>query len=168
MLCFVKKEEKSRHENRVFYAFRLKLIVGYCRRYWTRSACSVTLVVDHQGQRRTKRREAGDSKGPLPKPRKAQTCSICSETGHNSLLASSRGRYTWVGSFVATYSCLWKFLLNSTDISRVYCEHLITPQCKGVYQWYRRVAAVSEMPIKKKFVVLKSFNPAVYKLPAYG
>jgi hypothetical protein len=30
MLCFIKKEEKSRHKNRVFYAFQLKLIVGYC------------------------------------------------------------------------------------------------------------------------------------------
>jgi hypothetical protein len=37
------------------------------------------------GRRRTKRREAGDGKGPLVKPRKQQTCSVCSETGHNKL-----------------------------------------------------------------------------------
>jgi len=37
------------------------------------------------GRRRTKRREAGDGKGLLVKPRKAQTCSVCSATGHNKL-----------------------------------------------------------------------------------
>jgi hypothetical protein len=37
------------------------------------------------GRRRTKRRKAGDGKGPLVKPRKAQTCSVCSATGHNKL-----------------------------------------------------------------------------------
>jgi hypothetical protein len=34
-------------------------------------------------RRRTKRREAGDGKGPLVKPRKVQTCSVCSIAGHN-------------------------------------------------------------------------------------
>jgi hypothetical protein len=38
-----------------------------------------------QGRRRTRRREAGDGKGPVSKPRKQQTCSVCSEPGHNRL-----------------------------------------------------------------------------------
>jgi SWIM zinc finger len=49
------------------------------------------LVVDppevprRSGRQRTKRREAGDGKGPLSKPQKPQTCSVCSEPGHNKL-----------------------------------------------------------------------------------
>jgi hypothetical protein len=37
------------------------------------------------GRRRTRRREASDGKGPLVKPRKAQTCSVCGATRHNKL-----------------------------------------------------------------------------------
>jgi hypothetical protein len=35
------------------------------------------------GRQRTKRREAGDGKGPLVKLRKVQTCSVCSIARHN-------------------------------------------------------------------------------------
>jgi len=35
------------------------------------------------GRRRTKRREAGDGKGPLVKPRKKQECSVCGKDTHN-------------------------------------------------------------------------------------
>jgi hypothetical protein len=47
------------------------------------------LVVDppdvprRSGRQRTKRREAGDGKGPLVKPQKPQICSVCSKPGHN-------------------------------------------------------------------------------------
>ena len=39
--------------------------------------------VPRQQGRRAKRRQAGDGKGPLFKPPKQQTCSACSEPGHN-------------------------------------------------------------------------------------
>jgi hypothetical protein len=42
-------------------------------------------VPQQSGRQRTKRREAGDGKGPLLKPRKLQTCSVCSEPRHNKL-----------------------------------------------------------------------------------
>jgi hypothetical protein len=38
-----------------------------------------------QGRRRTKHREAGDGKGPVSKPCKQQTCSVCSKPRHNRL-----------------------------------------------------------------------------------
>jgi hypothetical protein len=49
------------------------------------------LVVDpldvprRSGRQRTKRREAGGGKGPLSKPWKPQTCSVCSEPGHKMI-----------------------------------------------------------------------------------